>query len=671
MKYLIANFTAGEVSPQALGRIDVENYPNSCRRIENAVVLPTGGVEKIPGTLYVGPADSTGAAVLIPWELTPESGALLELNANNIKVWINDAVVQTLSYPSGNAYAAADVPAVRAAITNRRGWLTHAGYEVNQIDYDASSGVFSIAKAAYTYTADSATNPLNLDFAANPPRCAALYDERLIFANTEANGKHDRYYGSVVNGYVGASLNFSNPDPDGDESNEAFEKVLHAKKRNEILWLAAEQALLLGTSYGVWRVGGPEVFLGTSTGGFPRLQGGVGAADIDAEMLDDLVVFVDRSGRRIHAVQYIEDMNKYTTSELTFWAEHIAGEGIVQLAYQQAPIRGLWVVRSDGTLAFFSYNRATGLHAWSRVDLGGKVKSLAVLPAAGGEEVYFLIERTIDGAAVRYIEKLAPWQWDRLSDAVYLHCAHRYDGGSPLIVTAVTAGDSGTSTPAQVSCSTDLDGTNLANDEYVRFAGTGEALLDGRVYRVKNLSAASDTFDLYYQDGTSPVYLDAPLSGLTEASCSRVTNTITGLSHLEGESLSGLFDGGVVPEATVSGGTAVFSEFGNAIVVGLPYTVTVEPADMRAGAGRRKRVISLYMSFYKTFSCSIGPDAERQNEVIFTQEMSFGEPPELYTGDLLQSFPGTFEFEGRIRVEQHTPLPFTLLSIVAEVEAGS
>ncbi|EKO1546247.1 hypothetical protein VZ882_004986, partial [Salmonella enterica] len=43
------NFTAGEVSPRLMGRVDIARYANGAKIIENAVVVVQGGVVRRPG----------------------------------------------------------------------------------------------------------------------------------------------------------------------------------------------------------------------------------------------------------------------------------------------------------------------------------------------------------------------------------------------------------------------------------------------------------------------------------------------------------------------------------------------------------------------------------------------------------------------------------------------
>lgn len=685
-KYVISNFTAGEVSPKALGRYDIQNYYASCRKIYNGVVLPQGGITKIPGTLYLGEAETTSATILIPWELSPTDGAILEVNSRGYRVWEDDEIKQSggtdaeVDWPSGNAYADTDVQDIRHAVTLRRGFLTHPDYEMNIIGYAADTDSWSVAKASYVYTNNGGANSVvvngdtGLDFATNTPKCVGIYDGRLILANTPNNAAEDWYFGSVVHGYISGSIDFSNDTTDAQYDEEAVARPLHAMRNQEILWVTGEKALLIGTNEAVWRAAGYEGTWGLDVF-VPRNQGGVGSADVEAEIVDDLIVFVGRGSKSIHAVQYMQDQDKYVTNNLTFWAENVVRAGVQKIVYQHTPFTGLWAILTDGTCAFLSYSRANGIHAWSEIDIQGQVEDIAVIPGSTEDQVYFLVKREIDGSTSQYIEKLGQWDWDEVSDAVYVHSGVQLDGGDPFYLSSITAGDADTNDPVHVYCETDITSENLSDGDYVRFWDTGYSTLDGSVFYVDSADTSTDMFHLYYQDGSSPLYLSAGTDYSTdttsEARCEVVYNTVSSLSHLEGEIVQALLDGGVSTKVEVSGGTAEMDEFANKISIGLPYTTVIEPSDVVDAAGYLKRIVSLWMKFYKTHGVTIGPDEDNQANVSFSENaFVFDSPPEMYTTDILSSFPGNFELSGKMRIEHPWPHPFTLLSMIAEVETG-
>jgi hypothetical protein len=83
--------------------------------------------------------------------------------------------------------------------------------------------------------------------------------------------------------------------------------------------------------------------------------------------------------------------------------------------FQSAPYTRIFISREDGIVACLLYERMTGTFAWERITSAGHIRSVAVLPGAGQDEVYFVVER--DGAF--FLERLD----DR--DDVYLDGFHK------------------------------------------------------------------------------------------------------------------------------------------------------------------------------------------------------------------------------------------------------
>ncbi len=66
--YIQTNFTAGEISPRLLGRVDVARFKNGLKACLNAVPQVHGGAKRAPGTRYAAETkDSTKYSRLIPF----------------------------------------------------------------------------------------------------------------------------------------------------------------------------------------------------------------------------------------------------------------------------------------------------------------------------------------------------------------------------------------------------------------------------------------------------------------------------------------------------------------------------------------------------------------------------------------------------------------------------
>jgi hypothetical protein len=150
------------------------------------------------------------------------------------------------------------------------------------------------------------------------------------------------------------------------------------------------------------------------------------------------------------------------------------------------------------------------------------------------------------------------------------------------------------------------------------------------------------------------------------------TITITGLNHLEGETVAVLADGIVQTSKTVNNGTIALDTAASVVHVGLPYISELEPLDLQGGSlegtsqGKIKRIHGVALYLYNSVGGEIGQD-EDTTERLFYKEETDGEGEKLdpFTGikdDF--NFSGDWQLEGRVYIKHEDPLPFTVLSIL-------
>lgn len=148
------------------------------------------------------------------------------------------------------------------------------------------------------------------------------------------------------------------------------------------------------------------------------------------------VLFVTRSNQKLRELVYDFGTDSFKANDLTVLAEHITGDGIVDLARQDDPNGILWAVREDGALLSLTYDQDQEVRAWCRHIIGGAdvaVESVAVVPDPDGvfDDVYLVVRRTIGGTTVRYVEWMGrPFDGSR-DDAVDAFCVDSgltYDG---------------------------------------------------------------------------------------------------------------------------------------------------------------------------------------------------------------------------------------------------
>jgi hypothetical protein len=90
------NFTAGELSAKLDGRTDLNKYYNGCKKLQNFLTFPQGGVTRRPGTEFIAsaPTPSQSASVrLIPFEFNVEQTYVLEFSNLKFRIYKDGAIV--------------------------------------------------------------------------------------------------------------------------------------------------------------------------------------------------------------------------------------------------------------------------------------------------------------------------------------------------------------------------------------------------------------------------------------------------------------------------------------------------------------------------------------------------------------------------------------------------
>ncbi len=146
-------------------------------------------------------------------------------------------------------------------------------------------------------------------------------------------------------------------------------------------------------------------------------------------------------------------------------------------------------------------------------------------------------------------------------------------------------------------------------------------------------------------------------------------SAITGLGHLEGESVAVLADGGNHNSKTVLNGQIILDRPASVVQVGLQYTSRLKPMKIPKGAlgtGQTKIIKEAAINFYKTGYAEVGPniDDAELNPIIFREfDDAMDTAVPLFTGTINHKFTGGYEKNGDIIIQSSTALPLTILSI--------
>lgn len=256
------------------------------------------------------------------------------------------------------------------------------------------------------------------------PRAVSFYEERLMFGGSRYQPQ--TVWGSRINDWNNFLLS------DLDDAGISF--TLCSDTVNHIRWMCQHDSLIIGTSDSEWTLSAStkDAALTPSNVKVKR-QSVYGSGRVRATMAGDVVLFVQNQGRKVREFVYAWEKDGYTSPDLTILADHITDSGICEIALQRQPDTLLWTLLNNGTLAVLTYERDQEVVGWQRVDSGGTIVSVAVLPGSGEDFVYIAIDR--NGELL--IERFAPRAWERIEDAVYTDSSVTVSGEAVTRITGL------------------------------------------------------------------------------------------------------------------------------------------------------------------------------------------------------------------------------------------
>ena len=172
-------------------------------------------------------------------------------------------------------------------------------------------------------------------------------------------------------------------------------------------------------------------------------------------------------------------------------------------------------------------------------------------------------------------------------------------------------------------------------------------------------------------DLSSSFFVD---SGIVDTGTS---NTITGLDHLEGETVFALVDGAYDGEFTVTGGSITLNTTpASKTIVGLSYASILKPMRIVSNGPdgtsltAETRISELKVVFQNTLGARYGNDADNLFDIDFSDsrwentELISG----LFTGDVDVSMPNGISRQNPIIIENSKPFPMNIKGLVPNME---
>jgi len=236
-----------------------------------------------------------------------------------------------------------------------------------------------------------------------PNAVAISSEERLTFAGSRSFPL--TVWGSVSGDYTSMKIGVLDDDA-------LIFTLVGSGRQNEILWITSKNALILGTYGGEHLLGASDDKEAmTPTNVRAVIQSTYGSEDIQAVIVGDSVLFIQRGGRKVREMHYDFAKDSQISDDLTVFSNHITESAVTSVAYQRTPEPMIWCTKTDGQLAVMSYERSQDVFAWCRVltstnkgsttlSYESDIESVAVIPSQDEEDqVWISVERDIPGIA--------------------------------------------------------------------------------------------------------------------------------------------------------------------------------------------------------------------------------------------------------------------------------
>jgi hypothetical protein len=158
-------------------------------------------------------------------------------------------------------------------------------------------------------------------------------------------------------------------------------------------------------------------------------------------------------------------------------------------------------------------------------------------------------------------------------------------------------------------------------------------------------------------------------SGLTYSGSA--ATTISGLDHLEGQTVRIVANGATHPDKVVSSGAITLDFSATNVHIGLGYTSTLQTMRIDAGGtegtsqAKTKRIHEVTLRLFRTVGVEVGSSTSELDRIPFRSSAdAMDSALALFTGDKEVEFRGGFDTDGFIVVRQSQAMPMTILSIM-------
>jgi len=320
----------------------------------------------------------------------------------------------------------------------------------------------------------------------------------------------------------------------GSLSTDAIKRTIDSPE--EPKWLEGKRYLFLGTAGTAVSVRSADRdALITQDNITTLVENSYGSAALQAEIANDVVVYVQRDGLKLRELVYDQTSDTFVGNDLNVISEDVTDSGVKEMFIQKQPNQIVWCIKDDGKACAMTYERGQQIRGWARIETDGEFYSAASIHDSGEDTVWACVKRTTgeDTPVTKYcIEKFHP----RKDLNWYVDSGKEFQGtgsksgnakndiSEDYLIINITGHGYSTGDFVNIESSTysDLTGNNYevekidADNFYLRIIGTttkvpvkefvvsGTARVDGNYLLDRGFGDLNDLQTRYTRSGTEP-----------------------------------------------------------------------------------------------------------------------------------------------------------------------
>lgn len=486
------------------------------------------------------------------------------------------------------------------------------------------------------------------------------FGDRKFFARTRAQPQ------TIWATKTGQYRNFGRSTP--LEDSDAINQTLIARQANPIYDLLPMKSLIVMTAAAEWEfTTGADEVIGPGKNGF-RPQSWNGSAPIAAQLVGRSAIYLQGRGFVVRDLGYEFTQDGFSGNDLTIYGSHLfENHSIVDMAFQQVPYSAVWMVRDDGKVICLTYLREQEVVGFSLLETDGAVESVCTVPSGTENAVHLVVRRTINGQVRRYREMLHARDVSDVRDSFFVDSGLSFDfrnqaGVARLGGTLIW--DGSVQITLFISGAAPFSGEGDEGDEIIVYPESGESV---RLRITQYLNATTVLTQL-----VTPAEVPESLRYDPAVRWDLRRDTISGLDHLEGRTVSVLSDGNVEAQKVVTGGSITLDRPGSYGHVGLPYRSWIESLDINVPGGetvrdRHKVITDVTLLVKETRGLKAGPGLERLEAYKEREFEDYSEPTRLLSDIVEFAIPCQQDKNARFVAVQDDPLPATILGLIPHV----